>query len=101
MTASRSSAAGTAIRFTLPDAVAGHPSSACFVTGLAVVPLTALDPALEACLLEVTGQVAASQPGRARNVVPSQDEDESAAHEQAASDGIADDVVLLMGANEG
>jgi hypothetical protein len=43
--------------------VADHPSSACFVTGLAVVPLTALDPALEACLLEVTGQVAASQPG--------------------------------------
>jgi len=43
--------------------VAGIASPACFVTGLAVVPPMAPDPALEACLLEVTGQVAASQPG--------------------------------------
>jgi hypothetical protein len=33
------------------------------VTGLAVVPPLAADPALQACLLEVTGQVAAPQPG--------------------------------------
>jgi hypothetical protein len=33
------------------------------VTGLAVVPLLAVDPALQAFLLEVTGQVAAPQPG--------------------------------------
>ena len=32
---------------------------------------------------------------------PSQNERQPAAHEQAASDGIADDVVVLMGANEG
>jgi hypothetical protein len=32
------------------------------MTGLAVVPPMAPDPALEACPLEVTGQVAASQP---------------------------------------
>jgi len=32
---------------------------------------------------------------------PSQNEHQPAAHEQAASDGIADDAVLLMGANEG
>jgi hypothetical protein len=37
--------------------VAGNASLACFVTGLAVVPPMAPDPALEACLLEVTGQV--------------------------------------------
>src|SRR6266568_6261912 len=32
---------------------------------------------------------------------PSPNEHQPAAHEQAASDGIADDAVLLMGANEG
>jgi len=42
--------------------VIGIASSACFVTSLAVVPPMAPDLALEACLLEVTGQVAASQP---------------------------------------
>jgi len=42
--------------------VIGNTSPACFVTGLAVVPPMAPDLALEACLLEVTGQVAASQP---------------------------------------
>ncbi len=53
-------------RFRLPDAVAGNASSACFETGLAVVPPMAPDPALEACLLQVTGQVTASQPGVSR-----------------------------------
>jgi hypothetical protein len=43
----------------LPDAVAGNASPDCFLTGLAVVPPMALDTALEARLLEVTGQVAA------------------------------------------
>jgi len=46
--------------------VAGNASPACFVTGLAVVPPMAPDPALEACLLQVTGQVTASQPGVSR-----------------------------------
>jgi hypothetical protein len=35
--------------------VAGNASPACFMTGLAVVPPMAPDPALEACLPEVTG----------------------------------------------
>jgi len=39
------------------------------------------DPVLEACLLEVTGQVAASQPGWARNVLPAENEHEQAANE--------------------
>jgi hypothetical protein len=72
------------------------------VIGLAVVPPLAVDPALEACLLEVTGQVAAPQPGlSARNVLPAANQHEPAAHEQAASDGIADDAVVLLGANVG
>jgi len=36
------------------------------MTGLAVVPPMAPDPALEACLLQVTGQVTAPQPGLSR-----------------------------------
>jgi hypothetical protein len=77
------------------------------MTGLAAVPPMAPDPALKACLLEMTGQVAASQTGLpARNVLPAANEHEPAAHEQAAhelaaSDGIADDAVVLLGANEG
>jgi hypothetical protein len=76
------------------------------VTGLAVVPPLVVDPALEACLLEVTGRVAAPQPGTARNVLPAANQHElaaheQAAHEQAASDGIADDAVVPLGANEG
>jgi len=63
MAASRPPAAATAIPVTLPDAAAGNASPACFVTGLAVVPPMPLDPALKKRLLEVTGQVAASQPG--------------------------------------
>src|SRR6266496_2045742 len=84
-------------RFRLPAVVAGN-ASACLVTGLAVVPPLAADPALQACLLEVTGQVAAPQPGLpARNVLPAANQHEPAAHEQAASDGIADDAVVLLG----
>src|SRR5260221_7479876 len=51
------------MRAGLPDAAAGNASPASFVTGLAVVPPMPLDPALKKRLLEVTGQVAASQPG--------------------------------------
>jgi hypothetical protein len=40
------------------------------MTGLAVVPPMAPDPALEACLPEVTGQVAASQPGEQKTCYP-------------------------------
>jgi hypothetical protein len=46
--------------------VAGNASSACFVTGLAVMPPMAPDPVLKACLLQVTGQVTASHPGLSR-----------------------------------
>ena len=81
--------------------VAGN-ASAFLVTGLAAVPPLGVDPALEACLLEVTGQVAAPQPGlQARNVLPAANQHEQTAHEQAASDGIADDAVVLLGANVG
>jgi hypothetical protein len=79
--------------------VAGN-ASACLVTGCAVAPLLAVDPALEACLLEVIAQVAAPQPGLpARNVLSAANQHEQAAHEQAASDGIADDAVVRLGAN--
>ena len=60
------------------------------------------DPALEACLLQVTGEVTASRPGPVRNhALPAGNEHEPAAHEHVATDGIADDVVVLMGANNG
>lgn len=48
MAASRPPTAATAIPVTLPDAVAGNASPACFMTGLAVMPPMAPDPALEA-----------------------------------------------------
>jgi hypothetical protein len=82
--------------------VAGNASPACFVTGLAVPPPMAQDPALEACLLQVTGQVTAStRVEPVGNALPAGNEHEPAAHEHAATDGIADDVVMLMGANDG
>jgi hypothetical protein len=56
MAASKPPTAATALLVTLPDSVAGNASPACFVTGLAVVPPTALDSVLEAHPLEVTGQ---------------------------------------------
>ena len=52
------------------------------MTGLAVVPPMAPDPALEACLLEVTGQVAASHQGEQEtSVLPAENEHEQAANE--------------------
>jgi hypothetical protein len=48
----------------------------------------------------MTGQVAASQPGE-QNVLPPGREHEPTAHQQPASDAIADDAVLPLGANEG
>jgi hypothetical protein len=71
------------------------------VTGLAAVPPLAPDPALEACLLEVTGQIAAPQPGEQKYVLPPGHEHEPTAHQQAASDSIADDAVMLLGTGEG
>jgi len=69
---------------------------------LPVVPPLAVDPVLETCLLEVTGQVAAPQPGLpARNVLPAANQHEQTAHQQAASDRIADDAVVLLDANVG
>jgi len=57
------------------------------VTGFAVGPPLAVDPVLETCLLEVTGQVAAPQPGLpARTYYQPQNQHEQTAHEQAASD---------------
>jgi len=52
-------------RFTLPDVVADNASSGFFVTGPVAVPTAALDLALEACLLELNGQVVDSATGAA------------------------------------
>ncbi|MFI1164482.1 2-keto-4-pentenoate hydratase [Streptomyces sp. NPDC020801] len=52
-------------RFTLPDVVADNASSGRFLTGPVGVPPGTLDLALEACLVEVDGQVADSATGAA------------------------------------
>jgi 2-oxo-3-hexenedioate decarboxylase len=52
-------------RFTLPDVVADNASSGFFVTGPVGVPPVALDLGLEACLLELDGQVVDSATGAA------------------------------------
>lgn len=52
-------------RFTLADAVADNNSSGVYVTGPVGLPPKSLDLALEACLLEVDGQVVDSATGAA------------------------------------
>ncbi|MFJ8027765.1 2-keto-4-pentenoate hydratase [Streptomyces sp. NPDC096311] len=52
-------------RFKLPDTVADNASSGRFVTGPVGVPPEKLDLAMEACLVEVDGQVADSATGAA------------------------------------
>jgi 2-oxo-3-hexenedioate decarboxylase len=52
-------------RFTLPDVVADNASSGFFVTGPVGRPPTVLDLALEACLVEVDGQIVDSATGAA------------------------------------
>ena len=52
-------------RFTLADVVADNVSSGCFVTGPVGLPPDRLDLALEACLLEVDGQITDSATGAA------------------------------------
>ena len=52
-------------RFTLPDTVADNASAGRFVAGPSGVPPHALDLALEACLVEVDGQVVDSATGAA------------------------------------
>lgn len=52
-------------KFTLPDVVADNASSGLFVTGPVGLPPRQLDLALEACLLEVDGQVVDSATGAA------------------------------------
>ncbi|MCQ4079114.1 4-oxalocrotonate decarboxylase [Streptomyces sp. RB6PN25] len=52
-------------KFTLPDVVADNASSGCYVTGPVGRPPEALDLALEACLVEVDGQVVDSATGAA------------------------------------
>ncbi|GGN58703.1 4-oxalocrotonate decarboxylase [Streptomyces albiflavescens] len=52
-------------RFTLPDVVADNSSSGRFVTGPVGLPPEKLDLAMEACLVEVDGQVADSATGAA------------------------------------
>lgn len=52
-------------RFTLPDVVADNASSGLFVTGPVAVAPEPLDLALEACVLEVDGQVVDSATGAA------------------------------------
>jgi 2-oxo-3-hexenedioate decarboxylase len=52
-------------RFTLPDVIADNASSAAFVTGPVLCSPEGLDLSLEACLLEVDGQVVDSATGAA------------------------------------
>jgi len=52
-------------RFTLPDVVADNASSGCFVTGPVAASPATLDLGLEACLLELNGQVVDSATGAA------------------------------------
>ena len=52
-------------RFTLPDVVADNASAGCFVTGPVAAPPASLDLSLEACLLELNGQVVDSATGAA------------------------------------
>ena len=52
-------------RFTMPDVVADNASSGCFATGPVGVSPRALDLGLEACLLELNGQVVDSATGAA------------------------------------
>jgi 2-oxo-3-hexenedioate decarboxylase len=52
-------------RFTLPDVIADNASSAAFVTGPVLRSPEGLDLSLEACLLEVDGQVVDSATGSA------------------------------------
>jgi 2-oxo-3-hexenedioate decarboxylase len=52
-------------RFTLPDVVADNASTGFFVTGPVSVPPASLDLALEACLIELNGQVVDSATGAA------------------------------------
>jgi 2-oxo-3-hexenedioate decarboxylase len=52
-------------RFALPDVVADNASSGCFVTGPVAASPAALDLSLEACLLELNGQVVDSATGAA------------------------------------
>ena len=52
-------------RFTLPDVVADNASSGCFAVGPVGVPPGMLDLALEACLVEVDGQITDSATGAA------------------------------------
>jgi 2-oxo-3-hexenedioate decarboxylase len=59
-------------RFTLPDVVADNASTGAFVTGPVGVRPDALDLALEACLLEVNGQVVDSATGAAVQGHPAQ-----------------------------
>jgi 2-oxo-3-hexenedioate decarboxylase len=52
-------------RFTLPDVIADNASSGRFITGPVGLPPERLDLALEACLVEVDGQVVDSATGAA------------------------------------
>jgi 2-oxo-3-hexenedioate decarboxylase len=52
-------------RFKLPDVVADNASSGCFVTGPVAASPSSLDLSLEACLLELNGQVVDSATGAA------------------------------------
>jgi len=52
-------------RFTLPDVVADNASSGFFVTGPVGVPPASVDLGLEACLLELDGQIVDSATGAA------------------------------------
>jgi len=90
-------------RFRLPDAVAGNASSACSVTGLArgAAHGTGSGAGGVPAPGDRPGHGVATRVEPVRNALPAGNEHEPAAHEQTASEGIADDVAVLMGANDG
>jgi 2-oxo-3-hexenedioate decarboxylase len=59
-------------RFTLPDLIADNASTGYFVTGPVAVPPFSIDLTLEACLLELGGQVVDSATGAAVQGHPAQ-----------------------------
>jgi hypothetical protein len=83
--------------------VAGNASSACFVTGLArgAAHGTGSGAGGVPAPGDRPGHGVATRVEPVRNALPAGTEHELAAHEQAASEGIADDGVVLLGANDG
>jgi len=83
--------------------VAGKASSACSVTGLARGAAHGTGSGARGVPApgDRPGHGVATRVEPVRNALPAGNEHEPAAHQQAATDGIADDCVVLMGANDG